>query len=52
MIIKWPTGKIKSSLKEVEELMIPPDNAERNWMEWLAVFHLARVVMCLMESKP
>ena len=25
MVIKWPTGNIATTLKEVEELMIPPD---------------------------
>ena len=29
MVIKWPTWKIATTLKEVEELMIPPDGAMR-----------------------
>ena len=29
MIIKWPTWKVTTALKEVEELMIPPDGVKR-----------------------
>ena len=29
MAIKLPTGKIATTLKEVEELMIPPDGVNR-----------------------
>ena len=29
MVIKRPTGKIATTLKEVEELMIPPDGVKR-----------------------
>ena len=29
MVIKWPTGKIAVTLKEVEELMIEPDGSGR-----------------------
>ena len=29
MVIKWPTGNIETTLKEVEELIIPPDCVKR-----------------------
>ena len=27
--MKWPTGKVATTLKEVEEFMIPPDGVKR-----------------------
>ena len=43
---KWPTGKITATRKDVEDLMIPPDDAERKieWSGILSVFYLTRVV--------
>ena len=29
MVIKFPTGKIATAFKEVEELMIPPDGVKQ-----------------------
>ena len=29
MFIEWPTGKIATTLKEVEELVIPPESVKR-----------------------
>ena len=29
MVIEWPTGKITTTLKEVEEFMIPPDGVKQ-----------------------
>jgi len=29
VFIEWPTGKIATTLKEVEELVIPPESVER-----------------------
>ena len=39
---KWPTGKITATRKDVEDLMIPPDDAERK---------LDRVVCCFLPDK-
>jgi len=45
-VIKLPTGKIATILKEVEELVILPDGVKRKLD---TVFHLTRVVKCMME---
>ena len=48
MVIKLPTGKIATTLKEAEEFMIPPEWCERK-MDGVAD-SVSPEAKCLMES--